>query len=66
MKSLRRGQVGSVSGLDTTFESSCLVGPVAPGRELADFTASFSLQGYCCISGSGSLALISPYFPAGP
>lgn len=45
MKALRRGQVASVSGLDATFESSCLLGPVAPGRELADITASFSDTG---------------------
>lgn len=45
IKSLRRGQVGSVSGLEATSQSSCLFGPVAPGRELAAFAAPLSDTG---------------------
>lgn len=42
MKSLRRGQVDSVFGLEATSQSLCFFGLVTPGRELAVFTASFS------------------------
>lgn len=42
MTSLRRGQVGPLSGLEATSEAACLFGPVAPGRELPGLTTSFS------------------------